>query len=137
MGQAVCGEGHAYTPVNGCPTCRAMRRERGWPSAARRRELRAAGAATSPPVVGRGVPKQVEDDPWREQAACLHEEGDAWFADRRDAEAREHALAVCAGCPVLDACRDYARRTRQPWGICGGETAHQRGTAYVIRYSRL
>jgi len=85
----------------------------------------------------RGVPQQPEYDPWREQAACQHEDGDIWFANRREVDARAHSRAVCAACPVLEACRDYARRTRQPWGVWGGETAHQRGTAYVIRYSKL
>lgn len=111
-----------YNATNGARQCRRCRAER-------RKATRE--------VASRGVPEQVEEDAWREQAACQYEEGDAWFADKRNSEAVAHALAVCAGCPVRAACADYADRTRQPWGIWGGVTADQRGTAYRIKYSRL
>lgn len=89
------------------------------------------------PSTARGVPAVAEADAWRADAACVYEDSDAWFADARDREVVTRALSVCAGYPVLEACRDYAHRTRQAWGVWGGETAHQRGTAYVIKYSRL
>lgn len=121
MHQATCRRGHAYAGRS-CPTCRRDKR---------------AAQRSDPPPVARGVPTAVEDGGWRKRAACRYEDGEAWFADKRARIAREYAIAVCSGCPVLDACRDYARRTRQPWGVWGGETPRQRGTAYVIRYSAL
>jgi WhiB family redox-sensing transcriptional regulator len=33
---------------------------------------------------------------------------------------------VCAGCSVLEECRDYALRTRQPYGVWGGLDEEQR-----------
>lgn len=119
MGAGVCQYGHVYGGRS-CSECR--------------REKRAARRADAAPLA-RGVPTPVEADAWREDAACRHADGDDWFADKRSKDERDRAKAVCGGCPVAEACRDYARRTRQPWGILGGETAHQRGTAYVVRRS--
>jgi WhiB family redox-sensing transcriptional regulator len=36
------------------------------------------------------------------------------------------AKAVCTGCPVLQACKEYALDTRQQWGVWGGMSALER-----------
>lgn len=44
-----------------------------------------------------------------------------WISEDRAAQAR--AAAACAGCPLIDACRDYAsiaRRKGGMWGVWGG-----------------
>ncbi|MDQ3147872.1 MAG: helix-turn-helix domain-containing protein [Actinomycetota bacterium] len=71
---AVCDVGHAYTAGNGCPRCRqeaknAWQRER-----AERRATRDV-LHHQPPA--RGVPEQVEDDAWREEAACRYDDDQA------------------------------------------------------------
>lgn len=39
----------------------------------------------------------------------------------------EKAAEMCAGCHVLDLCREYARANDERTGIWGGETPRQRG----------
>ncbi len=56
-----------------------------------------------------------------------HHPGERHRADR---DLAPRAKAVCSGCPVKEACLAYALKTRQPWGVWGGMTAHERGTAY-------
>jgi WhiB family redox-sensing transcriptional regulator len=38
----------------------------------------------------------------------------------------QRAKAVCARCPVLDQCREHALRAREPYGVWGGMTEHER-----------
>lgn len=65
--------------------------------------------------------------------------GDDWIAEDRATQAR--AAQACAGCPVLDACRAYARKTRLNtglWGVWGGHpytsaTTHQEPAATAAR----
>ena len=59
---------------------------------------------------------------WRDQAACrdvVTAEYDPFFADT--AELQLEAIAICATCPVRDACLTFAVRTGQQYGIWGGQ----------------
>ena len=59
---------------------------------------------------------------WRERAACLEvvsTDYDPFFAD--SAELQAEAIAICATCPVRDACLTFAVRTGQQYGIWGGQ----------------
>jgi WhiB family redox-sensing transcriptional regulator len=68
---------------------------------------------------------------WQQDGACtdgdptvfFHPEGERGPA-RRLRELK--ALAVCAVCPVLDACRRHAEAVREPYGVWGGMTESQR-----------
>ena len=54
-----------------------------------------------------------------------------WFPDHHVTEA--HAMKLCAGCPIMDACRDYAKRHRLG-GIWGGHYfTHPRGKIWGSR----
>ena len=66
---------------------------------------------------------------WRAEAACVGEDLDIFFP--LGDQATHHALSnqakqVCARCPVLATCRDWALRTSPEFGIFGGLTAHER-----------
>ncbi len=50
---------------------------------------------------------------------CLSHDPDLWFAEAP--ADLERAKALCAGCPVRDACLTSALRRREPWGVWGGE----------------
>jgi WhiB family redox-sensing transcriptional regulator len=69
---------------------------------------------------------------WRVQAACHRLDPSLFFGpDRLEGriERRERervAKGVCAHCPVRSLCREYALRTREPHGIWGGLTEHDR-----------
>lgn len=69
---------------------------------------------------------------WRLRAACNRLDPTIFFGpDRLEGrlERREReraAKSVCAVCPVRMLCREYALRTREPHGIWGGLTEHDR-----------
>ena len=72
---------------------------------------------------------------WRARAACLGQSSDIFFPEvgnhddhERADELRREALAICASCPVITECRDYAVRmgSNLPYGIWGGLTARDR-----------
>ena len=52
----------------------------------------------------------------RDGAATMTE---LFFSEQLDDIAR--AKAVCAKCPVIDACLDGAIARREPWGVWGGQ----------------
>lgn len=63
---------------------------------------------------------------WQERAACRGPQSVVFFpphhVERKDERvSRERrAKAICAGCPVMEPCRDYALMIREPHGIWGG-----------------
>ena len=64
----------------------------------------------------------TEVDCWRDKAACcdvVTAEYDPFFAET--AELQAEAIAICATCPVRDACLTFAVRTGQQYGIWGGQ----------------
>lgn len=75
---------------------------------------------------------------WQLQAACRGMDADVFFhPDRERGEAREErelrARAICAACPVVRECLDHALAVREPYGIWGGLTEHER---LVLRRAR-
>lgn len=69
---------------------------------------------------------------WRELAACRGAEpelfypvGDAWTGALNEARA-ELALAVCATCPVREACLTDALARGDAWAILGGTLPDER-----------
>jgi WhiB family redox-sensing transcriptional regulator len=73
---------------------------------------------------------------WQLDGACtdvdptmfFHPEGERGPARRqRDAD----ALAVCAACPVVSACRAHALTVREPYGVWGGLSENDREALYA------
>lgn len=83
----------------------------------------------------------IEQD-WRSKSVCKTGVYDMHFADvealiedegmdREDAEAfvamaEDTAKAICATCPVVSQCRDWALANNEPWGIWGGMNPAER-----------
>ncbi|MGH3985709.1 MAG: WhiB family transcriptional regulator [Gammaproteobacteria bacterium] len=70
---------------------------------------------------------------WRDLAACRDEDPELFFPvheskpDEPATAGELQALAVCAGCPVRAACREWALNTGHvQFGVVGGLTAGQR-----------
>ena len=77
---------------------------------------------------------QLEVWEWQLQGACraydpalfFHPEGER---GPRRANREAAAKAVCASCPVLQSCRAHALSVREPYGIWGGMSEHEREAA--------
>lgn len=61
---------------------------------------------------------------WKAQAACRDLDTSLFFPES-EADSEE-ARAVCATCPVRQACLDFALLTRQHDGVWGGTTESER-----------
>lgn len=57
---------------------------------------------------------------WQDRAACAGTETETWFGEGAP---RNELAVMCAACPVLEECREYA--IERPWiaGMWGGTTA--------------
>lgn len=69
---------------------------------------------------------------WVDDALCVgwSDQFFAPFAERPEARVRREARAaeLCAACPAMDSCRQYARENRE-LGFWGGESEAERATA--------
>lgn len=73
----------------------------------------------------------VADRDWQRRAACRGVGSDVFFhpdGERHPSRGRrvERAVQVCATCPVVTECRDWAHRAREPYGVWGGESEDER-----------
>jgi WhiB family redox-sensing transcriptional regulator len=73
---------------------------------------------------------------WQQGGACARADPRLFFhPDGERGPARRlrevSALAVCAGCLVLEACRRHALSVREPYGVWGGTTEKDREDAHV------
>ena len=60
---------------------------------------------------------------WRELAKCTLADADALFAPGRK---QQWAKRICAACPVMTECREWALTEQIPWGMWGGMTERER-----------
>ena len=68
---------------------------------------------------------------WQSEAACRGLDTEMFFHPENERgprrTARENAAkAVCATCPVRQACADHALQVREPYGIWGGLSESER-----------
>lgn len=77
-------------------------------------------------------PTRGENADWRALAACRDVDPELFFPTATAGAAllaeQRRALAVCAGCPVVAACRSWAV-AEQPHGVAGGLTEDERRRA--------
>lgn len=66
------------------------------------------------------------DEGWREAAACAGTDNELFFPVGDEDSRAEQAKEICAGCPVLDECLQYALSTNQTEGVWGGMTGSER-----------
>jgi WhiB family redox-sensing transcriptional regulator len=74
---------------------------------------------------------QLEVWEWQLQGACRSSDPSLFFHPEgergpRRAGREAAAKAVCATCPVLAACRAHALAVREPYGVWGGLSEHDR-----------
>ncbi|WP_432111398.1 WhiB family transcriptional regulator [Streptomyces sp. YPW6] len=67
---------------------------------------------------------------WRDVALCRsHPDPEMWFPKGTDAVSmanEQEAKRICAGCPALAACRNWAIETREDSGVWGGLSERDR-----------
>lgn len=69
---------------------------------------------------------------WRQHAACRGLDPEIFYpAAEEDSDV---AKAICAQCPVAEACLEYALAAREHEGVWGGTTARERRR--IIRQRR-
>ena len=74
-------------------------------------------------------PLSVEDDDWRDVAACRDTNPDLFFPVGTTGPAIEqidNAKAVCRQCEVQSLCLEYALSTNQDSGVWGGTSEEER-----------
>lgn len=78
---------------------------------------------------------EFEEQPWRRRARCRGDDNNGLFfgpaGERPEAAQAREFFAIeeyCRQCPVIEDCREFARRTRQ-YGVWGGETELERTLA--------
>lgn len=73
---------------------------------------------------------------WQSYGSCADADPTLFFhPDGERGPARHErdaaALAVCAGCPVMPACRAHALAVREPYGVWGGLSETDREAMYA------
>lgn len=68
---------------------------------------------------------------WQYDAACQGLDSAHFFSPDAERGARRRsreagAKAVCATCPVVQQCLEHALSAREPYGVWGGLTEHER-----------
>jgi WhiB family redox-sensing transcriptional regulator len=68
---------------------------------------------------------------WQLRGLCRQLDSTMFFTPDRErgslrTRREQRAKAVCARCPVLEQCRSHALRAREPYGVWGGMTEHER-----------
>jgi WhiB family redox-sensing transcriptional regulator len=63
---------------------------------------------------------------WRKQAACRGLEVEVFYPATEDEADAAEAKAVCAVCPVRQACLEHALAHREREGVWGGTTERER-----------
>ena len=77
---------------------------------------------------------ELERPEWMADAACIGKP-QAWFFPSRGEES-SRAKETCAGCPVLDTCREYALGKGERHGIWGGMSERERRRVRATRAVR-
>lgn len=80
---------------------------------------------------------EVDDLPpedWREQSSCSQIDPELFYPDKENHLSPKTAKKVCAGCPVIDQCLDWALETREKHGIWGGLTETERNVLLKNRF---
>ena len=63
---------------------------------------------------------------WRKRAACRGLDAEIFFPGTDDEADAAEAKAICAICPVRQACLEHALASREREGVWGGTTERER-----------
>lgn len=66
----------------------------------------------------------LDEEPWMASGLCAETDPEAFFPEKGGST--RPAKKVCASCPVMAECLEYALRTDQRFGIWGGKSERER-----------
>ncbi len=103
--------------------------------------LRSPALLTAAPATRAARPRKGPDlllrpeDDWRERGACRDENPSLFFAPDHESPHQRRlretaAKTICSHCPVRTACRAYAVKTGELYGIWGGTTERERARGH-------
>ncbi|MQA17403.1 MAG: WhiB family transcriptional regulator [Pseudonocardiaceae bacterium] len=76
----------------------------------------------------------VSDDlSWQEEALCAQVDPELWFPEKGGSTGS--AKRICRGCPVQDACLEYALAHDERFGVWGGLSERERRRTKPARTS--
>jgi len=61
---------------------------------------------------------------WQQRALCAQVDPELWFPEKSGSP--RGAKAICARCPVITDCREWALETGEAFGVLGGLSARER-----------
>lgn len=76
-------------------------------------------------ILGR-VEVPVWELEWQNRAACKGLPTEWWFPERGASRECKKAKQICAGCPVILQCREYALKHHDQHGLWGAMSLHDR-----------
>ncbi len=81
------------------------------------------------------IPDRTTNQSWRQQARCRGMPTEVFYPDTEENDdAAAPAKAICAECPVREACLEYALAAREKYGVWGGLTERERRR--ILRHRR-
>jgi WhiB family redox-sensing transcriptional regulator len=97
--------------------------------------MRTSGHARSGRPASREWPSvsAVDGEGWQQSARCRGLPCDVFFPEEQESRRLRRvqeaaAKQICAGCPVIAACREHALRAPEKYGVWGSLTARERRT---------
>lgn len=68
----------------------------------------------------------VDREPWMAEAVCAQVDNDGFFPEKDRADTARRAKTVCATCPVIDPCLQFALDHHERFGVWGGKSERER-----------
>jgi WhiB family redox-sensing transcriptional regulator len=73
----------------------------------------------------------ILNEAWRDQAFCREIDPELMYPVT--AAGYRQARKICAGCPVIDDCREHALDHWEQWGVWGGMSEEERRQVFRLR----
>ena len=70
------------------------------------------------------APPNADPDWWEAYGRCREVDADTFYPE--NGQSADGAKRICQGCPVRDACLDWALDVGERWGVWGGKSERQR-----------
>lgn len=66
----------------------------------------------------------INFEPWMEDAVCRQVDNELWYPEK--GESTQPAKKICAHCPVVAECLEYALKNKERFGVWGNTSERER-----------